>query len=39
MKKVTSTGPGIAGLSAGCYVQMNSYGIEIFERAKTLKFI
>ena len=30
-KKVTIIGAGIAGLSAGCYLQMNGYDTEIFE--------
>ncbi len=30
-KKVTIIGAGIAGLSAGCYLQMNGYNTEIFE--------
>jgi len=31
MKKVTIVGAGIAGLCAGCYLQMNGYDTEIFE--------
>jgi len=31
MKKVTIIGSGIAGLSAGCYLQMNGYDTQIFE--------
>jgi len=31
MKKVNIIGAGIAGLSAGCYLQMNGYDTEIFE--------
>jgi len=31
MKKVSIIGAGIAGLSAGCYLQMNGYDTEIFE--------
>jgi len=31
MKKVTIVGAGIAGLSAGCYLQMNGYNTRIFE--------
>jgi phytoene dehydrogenase-like protein len=30
-KKVIIIGAGIAGLSAGCYLQMNGYDTEIFE--------
>ena len=30
-KKVDIIGAGIAGLSAGCYLQMNGYDTEIFE--------
>ena len=30
-KKVTIIGAGIAGLSAGCYLQMNDYDTEIYE--------
>lgn len=30
-KKIIITGAGIAGLSAGCYLQMNGYDTEIFE--------
>lgn len=30
-KKIIITGGGIAGLSAGCYLQMNGYDTEIFE--------
>ncbi|MCK5047636.1 MAG: oleate hydratase, partial [Candidatus Heimdallarchaeota archaeon] len=30
-KKVVIIGAGIAGLSAGCYLQMNGYKSEIFE--------
>ena len=30
-KKVIIIGGGIAGLSAGCYLQMNNYDTEIFE--------
>lgn len=30
-KKVTIIGAGIAGLSAGCYLQMNGYDTEVFE--------
>ena len=30
-KKVTIIGAGIAGLSAGCYLQMNGYDTEIYE--------
>ena len=31
MKKVAIIGAGIAGLSAGCYMQMNDYDCQIFE--------
>jgi phytoene dehydrogenase-like protein len=31
MKKVNIIGAGIAGLSAGCYLQMNGYDTQIFE--------
>jgi len=31
MKKVNIVGAGIAGLSAGCYLQMNGYDTQIFE--------
>jgi len=31
MKKVTIVGVGIAGLSVGCYLQMNGYDTQIFE--------
>jgi len=31
MKRVIIIGAGIAGLSAGCYLQMNGYQTEIFE--------
>ena len=31
MKKVNIVGAGIAGLSTGCYLQMNGYDTEIFE--------
>ena len=31
MKKVTIIGAGIAGLSVGCYLQMNGYDTRIFE--------
>jgi phytoene dehydrogenase-like protein len=31
MKKVNVIGSGIAGLSAGCYLQMNGYDTQIFE--------
>ena len=31
MKKVIIMGSGIAGLSAGCYLQMNGYDTQIFE--------
>lgn len=31
MKKVIIVGSGIAGLSAGCYLQMNGYDTQIFE--------
>jgi phytoene dehydrogenase-like protein len=31
MKKVTIIGAGIAGLSVGCYLQMNGYDTQIFE--------
>jgi len=31
MKKVTIIGAGIAGLSTGCYLQMNGYNTRIFE--------
>jgi len=31
MKNVTIIGAGIAGLSAGCYLQMNGYDTQIFE--------
>jgi phytoene dehydrogenase-like protein len=31
MKKVTIVGSGIAGLAAGCYLQMNGYDTQIFE--------
>ena len=34
-KKVTIIGAGIAGLSAGCYLQMNSYDTEIYELHNT----
>ena len=30
-RKVIIIGAGIAGLSAGCYLQMNGYDTEIFE--------
>jgi protoporphyrinogen oxidase len=30
-KKVSIIGAGIAGLSAGCYLQMNGYDTQIFE--------
>jgi phytoene dehydrogenase-like protein len=30
-KKVNIIGAGIAGLSAGCYLQLNGYDTEIFE--------
>ena len=30
-KKVKIIGAGIAGLSAGCYLQMNGYDTEIYE--------
>ena len=30
-KKIAIIGAGIAGLSAGCYLQMNGYETEIFE--------
>lgn len=32
IKKIIIIGGGIAGLSAGCYAQMNGYDTEIFER-------
>jgi len=35
MKRVTIAGAGVAGLSAGCYMQMNGYDTQIFERTKT----
>jgi phytoene dehydrogenase-like protein len=31
MKKVNIVGAGVAGLSAGCYLQMNGYDTQIFE--------
>jgi phytoene dehydrogenase-like protein len=31
MEKVNITWAGIAGLSAGCYLQMNGYQTQIFE--------
>ena len=31
-KKVTIIGAGIAGLSAGCYLQMNGYNTDIYEK-------
>lgn len=31
VKRVTIIGAGIAGLSAGCYLQMNGYDTQIFE--------
>jgi len=34
-KKVTIIGAGIAGLSAGCYLQMNGYDTEIYELHNT----
>jgi phytoene dehydrogenase-like protein len=34
MKKVSIVGAGIAGLSAGCYLQMNGYDTQIFELHK-----
>lgn len=33
-KKIIIIGAGIAGLSAGCYLQMNGYNTEIFEASK-----
>ena len=30
-KSIIIIGAGIAGLSAGCYAQMNGYGTQIFE--------
>lgn len=30
-KKVVIVGAGIAGLTAGCYLQINGYDTEIFE--------
>ena len=30
-KKVVIIGAGIAGLSAGCYIQMNGYNTDIYE--------
>jgi len=35
-KKIAIVGAGIAGLSAGCYLQMNGYQTEIFESHKTV---
>jgi len=35
MKSVTIVGSGVAGLSAGCYLQMNGYDTQILERTKT----
>ena len=35
MKRVKIAGAGIAGLSVGCYLQMNGYDTRIFERTKT----
>lgn len=34
-KKIIIIGSGIAGLNAGCYLQMNGYDTEIFELKNT----
>ena len=35
LMKVNIIGAGVAGLSAGCYLQMNGFETEIFERHST----
>ena len=34
-KKIGIIGAGMAGLSAGCYLQMNGYDTEIFEASNS----